>query len=73
MTAHKDYYNYPTPCQGPDIPYYNPDKSNPVVRGLPLLIVASAYATLTTLSSRNIAHIEFQSGQLESRLGLSME
>lgn len=73
MTGGTDYYNYPTPCEGPDVPYYNPEKSNPVVRGLPLLIVASAYATMTLLDPRNIAHIGVQSRQLESRLALSME
>jgi len=50
MTADKKFYNYPTPREGPNISYYNPDKSNPIVRGLPLLIVASAYATITAFS-----------------------
>ncbi len=55
MTTSKQYYNFPTPRKGPDVPYYNPEKSNPVVRGWPLLIVASAYISSDTFRHRTLA------------------
>ncbi|KZF22078.1 amidase signature enzyme [Xylona heveae TC161] len=40
------FYNYPQPRAGPSIPYDNPKKSNPVVRGYPLSIGAIAISSL---------------------------
>lgn len=39
------YHNYPKAKEGPDTGYQNVPGSNPVLRGLPLAIAGSAYAS----------------------------
>lgn len=38
------FYNYPSPREGPHVPYSNDASANPVLRGLPLAIVTTMYA-----------------------------
>lgn len=44
------FHNYPTPRQGPDVPYKHVDVSVPVLRGLSLAIGAKMYVFLILLN-----------------------
>ncbi|KAK2768358.1 hypothetical protein FQN54_000212 [Arachnomyces sp. PD_36] len=45
------FYDYPSPKQGPSVPYKNKPESNPVLRGLPLAIGASLVHSLGFVQS----------------------
>lgn len=40
MSRPRRFFNYPEPVQGPDVPYKNERKSNPVTRGFMLVVAA---------------------------------
>ena len=39
------FFGYPQPREGPEVPYSVTVKSNPVLRGIPLVVAATVYAS----------------------------
>ncbi|KAI9759293.1 MAG: hypothetical protein M4579_002422 [Chaenotheca gracillima] len=50
-SAKGEVFNYPTPKEWPNRPYVNPEKSNPVVRGVALSVGASLISSVSAVQN----------------------